>query len=217
MQDVACASARVAARDAQGSVRLTGHVPSDADRRRVLGRLGGMLGDRVDGRGLRVVPRPHCRILASLSATGLEPGPGRGAAERYTFSAGQNVRFTVGTPAFPAYVYVDYFDRAGSVLHIRPHNRALPRRRKPDSELTIGEGGPFNLRVGRPYGIDLALVVASSHRLFDAPRPRREPADAYLRDLRAALAHARKAPDWQGAYSYLVIETRPGPLGGATN
>jgi hypothetical protein len=178
-------------------------------------------GKTIDAASLSVVPSPHCEVLSMVAKADLRAdGPARpakaGRVHKH-FDAGDLVHFNVTAPSFPSYIYVDYFDRKGSVLHLRPYQRANPKRVSPDSHLTIGKGGKFRLRASAPYGTDLALVVASETPLFSRIRPSRENADSYLRDLQAALKRAEDQSGWRGAYTFLLLETSPGPLEASTN
>jgi hypothetical protein len=222
VRDMPCARARLQGDGAGRRVRLQGHVGSPDARARILTAMREAVGaSRIDGSALNVVPRPHCDVLSMVADADLRadaPAAGRAAGGVHArFTAGDAVHFDVTAPSFPSYIYVDYFDRAGNVLHLRPYRRAIPERVAPDTTLTIGKGGPFRLRAGAPHGTDLALVVAARTPLFDRARPRREDAAAYLGDLKAALADAQARPAWRGAYTFLLLETVPGPLDAPTN
>jgi hypothetical protein len=222
VRDMPCARAQLQGDQGARGIRLFGHVGSTGERNRILGAMREALGGgAVDATALNVVPRPHCDVLSMVADADLRadaPAASRKAGGVHKrFHAGDVVHFDVTAPSFPSYIYVDYFDRAGNVLHLRPYRRAIPDRVPPAATVTIGKGGPFRLRASPPYGTDLALVVASRTPLFDGVRPRREDAAAYLRDLKAALARAGREDGWRGAYTFLLLETTPGSLRAPSN
>ena len=88
---------------------------------------------------------------------------------------GEPVKLHLKAPDFPAFLYVDYFSSDGKVFHL------VPNRDYGDEPFTPGEpfglGNPGDpgpqLRVAPPFGLDMAVVLASSERLFDETPPAR--------------------------------------------
>ncbi len=212
-----CAHATLEAGSGDGRLALRGYVPSADGKQRVLARMTELLGSsRVEAGELAVVERPHCATLSGIAETGIDHHPaldGKGTATGVVrrYLSDDSVRLKLTTPEFPAYLYVDYFDRQGWVIHLVPNLYGGAMRFDPDS--TVGIGGDDRLTAAPPYGIDLVVAVASSKPLFNEMRPRKESAERYLDALRNAIARRRSADAWQGAYSYILVEMAP-RLGG---
>ncbi len=138
-------------------------------------------------------------------------------------------------PGFAGYAHVTYLSGDGSLLHLYPSNEARQLDiATPDGKqqnLRVGEmdfrqfpanatvwlGDPETchcapLQVGwqiaPPYGVDMLLAVVSSAPLFAQKRPADDTADAYLRDLQAALESAmRRGVRVSGRA--ILVETEP--------
>jgi len=90
------------------------------------------------------------------------------------------------TPAYDAYVTVDYFALDGSVLHMVPSPRARENRTPPSYSATIGGNGSWV--IAKPFGTELISLIVTPAPLFDAMRPESEPKAAYLKALEQRLA-----------------------------
>ena len=217
LSDLDCA--RVSGALAEGQLRLQGHLPTMEDREDLLQRLRAVPGvAAVQDEGLLLLPRPHCSTLERLEALAIPIstdqsrapsllGPGTQQAT-VPLSEGQPVTFQLIGPDFPAFIYVDYYDADGQVLHLMPNEHVPARRFEAAVPFTIGDRPGFDLRVGPPFGLDLVVALAVSEPVFPELRPTMEEAEAYLRDLEAALAGAREANDsFRSEYFYLFVLT----------
>ena len=106
---------------------------------------------------------------------------------------GEPVRVRLVMPNFPAWLRVDYVGHDGSVQHLYPQLADpkagivadTPKSYRPGETISLGNASWL---IGPPYGTDMIIGVASSEPLFDHPRPNNaETADAYIRDLQAAI------------------------------
>jgi hypothetical protein len=173
---------------------------------------------------LRVLPRPQCEVLAAIAGAGLPQSTDQALDARlvgedthvreFAFSAGERLELELAAPDYDAYLYVDYFDAAGQVIHLRP-NEAVPLRRAGAGSIqSIGgadDGTPgLRLEIGPPFGQEIVVAIAASAPLFDAPRPLVEPAGPYLADLSRRIAEARTLdPAFRGEWVYFLVITRP--------
>lgn len=202
-----------------GMLELRGHVPDAAARAPLIAALQGQIGAALPLRdALQILPRPQCALLDGIAALGLPQSEeqltdtdlvGENAQVReYAFVEGARLVIDLNAPDYPAYVYVDYFDASGQVLHLMPNDRTPLRRMAPDQVFAIGRGTDLDLRIAPPFGQDIAVAFASSVPLYDGIRPLVEPAAPYLADMQARIADARAAdPAFRGEWVYLFVAT----------
>ena len=222
---VPCARLQTAFLPETGALELRGHIPEDGLRDPVLSALRGQVGGAIPvSDNLRVLPRPQCEVLSGVEALGLpqstvqetDPrlvGPDAHARE-YDFVEGEPLFFEMMSPDYPAYLYIDYFEADGMVLHLKPNELLGTERMAPKTPLTVGvnvEGETvFEIFVGPPFGNEIAVAFAASSPIHDELRPLREPAGPYLEWLRGRIAAAREAdPGFRGEWVYFFMSTRP--------
>lgn len=205
-----------------GALEIRGHVPENAMRGAVEAELQGMIGEAIPvGNDLAVLPAPQCSVLSGIEALGLpqstdqvdDPLVVGQAAQARTFAiaGGSQLQLDLGGADYPAYVYVDYFDGAGNVLHLIPNPYVPLREIAAEAPLRIGAGNPdfenLALTVEPPYGRDIAVAFASSEPLYEGLRPVVEPAEEYLAWLRDRVAEASQSPDYRGEWVYFFVDT----------
>lgn len=137
-------------------------------------------------------------IAASFGASG---GPRMGlqmADGKTRLRDGEQVKVRLVMPDFPSRLRVDYIAHDGAVQHLYPQLADAKDGVAADPPRVYAPGEPVNLghpawRVSEPYGTDMIIAVASSEPLFERPRPANaESAEAYLRDLQAAIDSLRQ-------------------------
>lgn len=111
---------------------------------------------------------------------------------RYT--EGDNLVLALTAPSYDAYLYIDYYQLDGGVIHLLPQTPEQIKRYRAQERITIGEpkAGEKQWQVQPPFGREMIVVVASREPLFDALRPEVEPAKDYLSALREALPRSDK-------------------------
>ncbi|WP_264214483.1 DUF4384 domain-containing protein [Leisingera thetidis] len=220
---VPCSRLQVAFVPETATLEVRGHLPEDGLRPPVLAALQAQMGaDITVSDQMRLLPRPQCGALAGISNVGLPQSTdqitnpllvGEDAHARVLdYSGGERLFFDLTAPDYPAYVYVDYFDAGGAVLHLSPNALVPLTEAAPQSALRVGAreaGDPgLQITVGPPFGQEIAVAFAASHPLYDAARPLSEPAAPYLEFLRARVAAARsRHPDFKGEWVYFLITT----------
>jgi hypothetical protein len=223
LAQVPCARLQAAFIPETGSLELRGHVPEEGLRAPVLAALQAQVGGSIPVRdNLLILPRPQCGALAGIAALGLPQSTDQetdarlvGAdahARLYRYGEGDRMIFDLTAPDYPAYVYVDYFDADGMVIHLVPNDRVTLERRPAKSEVTIGgdrpDGNVLAVTVGPPYGQEIAAAFAASEPLYDGVRPTVEPAAPYLDWLRERVGAARAGrPDFKGEWVYFFVAT----------
>jgi eukaryotic-like serine/threonine-protein kinase len=131
---------------------------------------------------------------------------------------GDDIRPRLTMAGFRGYIYVDYLDRDGNVMHLYPRPADpqahipgdVPRAFTPGEPLALGEheGNFKGWQVGEPFGTDMIVAVASADPLFARPRASiAEQAAAYMKDLRRALERAEARGSKLAAIA-LPVETR---------
>jgi len=221
--DCARLSARFIPED--GSLELRGHVPDPSMRANVLLAMQQQVGEdiRVTEKLLHL-PAPQCGALKGIADVGLPQSTDQITNKRlvgadthvreFRYTEGQRLQFDLVAPDYDAFVYVDYFDAEGQVIHLVPNEFIELELHGAKSAVTIGgdqQGKPgLNITIGPPYGQEIAVAFASSVPLFETPRPLVEPGDAYLVALKAKIAEARlETPDFKGEWVYFFISTAP--------
>lgn len=220
---VPCSRLQAAFIPETATLEIRGHLPEHGLRGPVLSALQAQMGaDIAVSDQMRLLPRPQCGALAGISSVGLPQSTDQATnplllgadahARVLDYSGGERLFFDLTAPDYPAYVYVDYFDAGGAVLHLAP-NELVPLALAPaQSALRVGARQPgdpgLQITVAPPYGQEIAVAFAASHPLYDGPRPLSEPAAPYLAFLRRQVAAARaEHPDFKGEWVYFLITT----------
>ena len=203
--------------------RAAQHVPEDDLRAPVLAALGAQMGaDIALSDNILVLPRPQCGALTGIANVGLPQSTdqitnplliGNDAHARvFGFVKDDALSFDITGPDYPAYIYVDFFDAGGDVIHLAPNDQVPLREIAADAPYRIGTRSPaeagLHLRIGPPYGQEIAVAFAASEPLYEGLRPIVEPAAPYLEWLKARVAEAReKNPDFKGEWVYFFVAT----------
>jgi len=221
-----CARVQLAFDPKTTTLNATGHIPDGALRPKILNALQAQMGsDIAVSDSLRILPPPQCGALSAISDLGLPQSTDQTTdprligqdtyARALTFSGGQQLYFNLTAPDYPAYVYVDYFDATGNVIHLRPNAYAPLTLIPPAEQLHVGARAAadtgLQITVGPPYGQEIVVAFASSHPLYPstALRPLSEPASPYLSDLKSAIAAARaQHADFKGEWVYFLVVTQ---------
>ena len=101
---------------------------------------------------------------------------------------GEPLLVDVRAPSTDSYLYVDYFDRQGQVLHLFPNAQDRLNFRPAQNHLILGKP-PFARCwvLGGTTGEQLVTLVAAVRPLFPQMRPEVEDARAYLPNLAEAV------------------------------
>ncbi len=206
-----------------GTLELRGHIPDDSIRAPILTAIRQQLGESIPvGGSMIVLPSPQCDVLSRLENLGLPQSTKQaldpkelGAVTQLTsfdYGEGERVIIRMKSYDFPAYVYVDFFDVDGNVLHLRPNQWEPLQYYEPGANITVGDdanGQPaVRLIVSPPFGRELAVAYASSEPLYDGLRDPVEPAEPYLAYLRGRIAQLKaEHADYKGDWVYMFVET----------
>ena len=222
---VDCARVQTVYDPETGAVDLRGHVKDDADRTRLLDHVSAELNEAlpvVDR--LRKLEAPQCTVLVHLAEMALPQSVDQltnpliiGAdlqTRTYSYTDGQTMSFDLAGADYDAWLYLDYFDSEGRVLHLLPNEFIDPVFLPAETPLVFGDGtaddparGKFEMRVSPPFGEDIAVAMVSNMPLFEAPRPTVEEAGPYLEALASRVADLRAEPGFKGEWVYIFVET----------
>jgi len=206
-----------------GGLEIRGHVPEPAHKSKIVAMLQSTVGSSIPiGGSLLVLPRPQCSVLEAVERLGVkqsteqEDGPlvmGQEAqAQILSFEEDDRMSFVLKAPAFDGYIYFDYFDSDGNVVHILPSASFLNNFRKSNTTFELGadqsDNAAFSLRAAPPFGQDIGLVIATSRSLHSKMRPAIEKAAVYLEWLAERLNERRAADSgFQSEWAYLFVRT----------
>jgi eukaryotic-like serine/threonine-protein kinase len=162
---------------------------------------------------IRRIEGPYCLALDVLRSIRSEAGSLARAMSVVLPDAhsrpmeGEPLEVRLTMPDFPASVLLDYFVNDGTVVHLATDpSRSAAAQAVVSSRAQTTSGS--RITVGKPYGANLVTAIASSAPLMMAKRPDREPAAAYLNDLKSALEQAHDRGT-RLAVDALMINTEP--------
>ncbi len=189
-------------------VRLAGSTATAADRQAVLAEIAAL--DDVDNVTLEVDATSRFCQLYDLLGRMTTPSIPRlfdllPKRSSYRLRAAEPLVVDALTPGFPSHLSVHYFAADGMVVHLTHGESEMPLH-PPATALRIGDPADGHwLKIAEPFGRELIVALASEELLFAEPRPRIEPAVAYLEALEQALASQSRRP----IAATMMIETVP--------
>ena len=190
---------------------VSGFVASEQERaglRNTLAELSGV--SRLDF-DVRTRAWPYCEALTLLKSK-VAGGP-RGAAISLEPRVaephpGSPLALDVRTSDFDGFVYIDYFQPNGEVLHLLPNDKDAISIKPARNHFVLGRPPMRGCWVfaGEP-GEQLITLIVSKRPLFSSPPRDSENAKDYLPRLSRALADGAAGPQ---AAVPLLVQVRPG-------
>ncbi|HVJ51659.1 MAG TPA: serine/threonine-protein kinase [Aliidongia sp.] len=178
--------------DLKGQIR--GFVSSQQDLAGLKSEVRTLPGGQIGADSVNVYVKPHCDVVKALDAA-----TGPGAAPRLELNKPSAVykngeKLVVKTVADrDGYLYVDYIDNAGSVVHMLPSPHVPNNRVKAGQEITLGSAKPSArddaYEIAEPFGPNMLVVLLSPVPLFDK-QPQTEEIGPYLQSVQTALARS---------------------------
>jgi len=202
--------------------RVTGFVGRADDLEKLKRGLGSIDGIRPVAEKVAVYAWPHCAYVKLLAADASAADAGE--APRLAFNKPSKVykngdKLTVRATAGKlrdGYLYVDYIDNGGTVVHIFPTPLRKNNFVKAGQQVSLGTTNPNAkgdervYEISEPFGPNLIIAIFSPKPLFQGGEAEAEPADQYLRSLQAKLASIASTPAGKElASSYSFIDTIP--------
>lgn len=179
-------------------ITVSGYVASDADLKQLGDKLAGFQRTADVVNQATVAGQPACAMLDLLQQkTGATADPRtlpvvQPFAHGPQFAADEKLVVEAGaTTLFDGYLYVDFVQHDGTVLHMLPGPDRAGNAVKAGERVLLGNGTQ-EYTIAPPYGTEMLVVISSPTPLFKEARPQVEKADAYLAALRTALDGAGK-------------------------
>ncbi len=177
----------------KGEIRVSGHVSNPED----LGLLRSSLSDFQQlGRvteDVLVNGWPICEVLEILgSSTAMSAGTQNAPVVRpfnhgSVYVGGESLIVEAqGTGLYDAYLYIDFVQNDGNVLHMLPFDRRPDNKVGPGERILLG-ADDVQYALAAPYGTEMLMIIASPVPLFEVLRAEVEPAQSYFKDLGRAL------------------------------
>ena len=191
-------------------VRISGYLTSAEDVARVQRQVTAIAGISEPSFDIALTPRSHCEMAALLGPLA-DPAVRDGLSLAFAgnageISIGEQPSLDVRVPGFDGYLYIDYFDSGGQVLHLFPNGRDRFNLRPWRNRFILFKS-PLWTVCGN-VGQQLVTIVATAKPLFPARRPDVEDASDYIGVLGEAL---RTIPPAKAAASLLFFELRDAP------
>jgi hypothetical protein len=214
LKQIDCASLN--ARATGGAAVISGTVPSEDQRAKVMQVAARLFPDSRPELNLEIVPPPLCQVLAelhSMRAAGLVTDGGltlRLTNGGTRLRQGELTELAIQAPPHAVQLRIDYFSMDGQVLHLAPSTEL------PAAQLAAGTTGVFGrngrgrdwIAGGAPFGTEVIAAFATPTALsLGVPRPPAEKALDYLRDLKRALGRANPGSATSNAMALLLVHT----------
>ena len=161
-------------------------------------------------------PQPLCHSLTALNAIrlagllaygNLSIQLANGATQLHESDL---IQVEVRGPVYPVNLRIDYFSLGGQVLHLWPNNDEEAVSLTAGQTRIFGQPGAHKVWAagGAPFGTEFISVIATSASIdLGAVRRPVEPAEDYLRDLRAALGRSSANPSRPNIAAVLMVHT----------
>jgi hypothetical protein len=136
---------------------------------------------------------PYCEVVGFLSPLLARPS---GGAPRLNLASkgdeariGKCLKLDVVAPNFDSFIYVDYFDAEGEVLHLLPNRWEILNLKPQRDRFTLGRTPqmPDCWRLAGTTGEQFISLIAATKSLFPDRRPDTESARDYLASLSTAI------------------------------
>lgn len=157
-------------------------------------------------------PWPQCETLLTLKDVLSDKRKPTIKLAKKLYREGETLAFDVKMSAYQGYLHVAYIQADGKVVNLVQSSPRTLRTLAPLTELKFGDGleGRSKFTVGKPFGNEMIVVIASKSPLFDKRRPKVEIERDFLSALRDAII-AR--PDANSAErlvtaDYYVLQTK---------
>lgn len=174
-------------------ITVSGYVASDADLQTLGTKLATFEKVAAIANQAKVAGWPSCEVLDILQRKASVPadqgalpvvgpfrhGPAYAAGDKLVVEA-------EATSLYDGYLYVDFIQHDGTVLHMLPGEAV-----KAGERVLLGNG-TREFTIAPPYGTEMLVVVSSPVPLFGNDRPQAEKAKEYLGQLKQALDAAEK-------------------------
>jgi tRNA A-37 threonylcarbamoyl transferase component Bud32 len=199
--------------DPDNSITLNGYVSHEEDIAKVIKAVNRVQGVQKVSATIETYVWPYCELLQVLSPYSQTVGNKNYGLQllphdhSFQYTAGENLILDVTSPDFNAYVYIDYYQLDGGVVHLFPNSSSSSKQIQPNFQFTIGDpnAGSQSWTVSPPFGREMIVIMASTKPLFGgAARPEVESAKEYLSSIDKELSVRSNN---QLTADYIIINT----------
>lgn len=181
-------------------LNISGFVGKPNEQTKLVEQLKEIKGvEGVDSR-VQAYKWPLCEMILILKdhtipSSGKEGEPRvRPLGQSLTYQEGEKLTIEVTAPDYDSYVYVDYIQKDGAVIHMLPNevmndNALLPGK---NIKLGVDKTGLPIFVVRPPFGLDMVAIYTSPIPLFNKTRESIETAETYFSNLKSALIRLRE-------------------------
>jgi hypothetical protein len=190
------------------AVRVSGHLATTQEIDRLRRDIRAVNGIGPVSFDIGLMSWPYCEVAAMLAPWMREPDRNAPtlALTAKELHVGDRLTVDVRAPGFDGYLYIDYFNADGEVLHLFPSGRDRLNLRPWRNHFVLGCPPLLTTyTLGGQSAKVLVSLVATSKPLFSDPRPEVEQARDYLANLSEALG---RAPSGKTAGAMLFFDLR---------
>lgn len=199
------------------TIRLRGFAGSEAEVSTLGREIRALPGAGALDSDISVYPWPQCEVFLNFAdALGGSRGLSaqlRGATGGAAFRENDSLSIEITTPDHPAYVYVTYLQASGEAAHLHWPQGRFPRPIAPNTKVILGggKGGQPVFRIGKPFGDEIIVVVASASPLFRDELPDAASDREFLTSFRKAFLARPKDDSGARVISAVALPLRTEP------
>lgn len=203
--------------DDEFTLYVKGYLGQEGELVRINKKLAAIHGVRKVDNQSTIYPWPLCEMIGILEdETDLSNGSPKYPRVRpiqkgLFFREGDKLTLTANGPDTESYVYIDYIQKDGYVVHLMPIQRLPNNKARPGQELLLGSGTSPNqpiFVIKPPFGKDMVIIYSSPKPLFNFIRPDVETAEVYMKSLREAIQKLKEQnPSIDIRSDYYIIST----------
>ncbi len=213
-----CAILHASVNEKERAVTVGGYAAGPKTVEKIVSDLEGTAGVATLNNEIREVPRVFCQTLelyASHWNANNDSGFGTAIGTPNTdnvFVEGERLVLDISTPTYDSWLYVDYFDHEGNVVHMMPSPGEVNNQFAKNKSFQLGEEGDIGLwEIAPPFGTELIAVLSASAPVFDGARGEVEGSSNYRTALQKRLKTLASSPDKvKISADFVVITTKPG-------
>lgn len=175
-------------------------MKDNQDQKTIEERIGAIEGVEFVENKMEVYAWPLCEVMGLLHLqTKVSKGNSgepriRPMGQNVSYKEGERLVLSITAPDYNSFVYVDYIQKDGTVVHMFPIPPLPDNSMSVGETLVLGEDNPElpQYIVRPPFGLDMVVIYTSPVPVFKSLRPNVEPADSYLDDLRREFVRLKK-------------------------
>jgi len=207
-----CAVLRASVNQNERSITVSGYAAGPKTVKTIVSGLEETGGLAKLNNEIREVPPVFCQTLELYAAywnanndSGFGTAIGTPKPDNL-FVEGERLVLDISTPTYDSWLYVDYFDHEGNVVHMMPSPGEVNNQIGKNKSFQLGEEGDIGLwEVAPPFGTEIIAVLSTSAPVFDGARGEVEGSNNYRAALLKRLKALASSPDKVKISADLVV------------